>query len=90
MALCRVGELLLILDVYIHLHIAAISNGSFVNILNELFFSKCIENNIIFSGTDMYGNTLLQKSPGGAEKVLALTRPMRSMSLRERHENDLM
>lgn len=37
----------------------------------------------------MYANTLLQKSPGGMEKALAMTRPMRSMSLRERHDMDM-
>ncbi|CAH0697593.1 unnamed protein product [Spodoptera exigua] len=38
---------------------------------------------------DIYANTILQKSPGGVEKALALTRPMRSMSLRERHDIDM-
>lgn len=40
----------------------------------------------LVNGTDIYATTLLQKSPSGTEKMLALTRPMRSMSLRERHE----
>ncbi|CAK1546729.1 unnamed protein product [Leptosia nina] len=44
---------------------------------------------LMVNGNDIYANTMLQKSPVGAEKVLALTRPMRSMSLRERHEVDL-
>ncbi|XP_026746359.1 IQ motif and SEC7 domain-containing protein 1 isoform X1 [Trichoplusia ni] len=43
----------------------------------------------LVNGTDMYGNSIMQKSPAGAEKVLALTRPMRSMSLRERHDIDM-
>ncbi|CAH2060804.1 unnamed protein product, partial [Iphiclides podalirius] len=43
----------------------------------------------LVNGNDIYANTLLQKSPAGAEKTLALTRPMRSMSLRERHDVDL-
>ncbi|XP_072946115.1 IQ motif and SEC7 domain-containing protein 3 isoform X2 [Epargyreus clarus] len=43
----------------------------------------------LVNGNDIYANTLLQKSPGAAEKVLALTRPMRSMSLRERHDIDM-
>ncbi|VVC99239.1 unnamed protein product [Leptidea sinapis] len=38
---------------------------------------------------DIYANTMLQKSPGAAEKMLGLTRPMRSMSLRERHDVDM-
>ncbi|KAL0810047.1 hypothetical protein ABMA28_010868 [Loxostege sticticalis] len=43
----------------------------------------------LVNGTDIYANTLLQKSPAGTEKMLALTRPMRSMSLRERHDMDM-
>ncbi|XP_048486916.1 IQ motif and SEC7 domain-containing protein 3 isoform X1 [Plutella xylostella] len=43
----------------------------------------------LVNGNDIYGNSLLQKSPGGMEKSLALTRPMRSMSLRERHDVDM-
>ncbi|XP_063542845.1 IQ motif and SEC7 domain-containing protein 1 isoform X3 [Cydia strobilella] len=43
----------------------------------------------LVNGNDIYANALIQKSPGGAEKVLALTRPMRSMSLRERHDVDM-
>ncbi|KAG7296960.1 hypothetical protein JYU34_019872 [Plutella xylostella] len=43
----------------------------------------------LVNGNDIYGNSLLQKSPGGIEKSLALTRPMRSMSLRERHDVDM-
>ncbi|CAH2234138.1 jg23734 [Pararge aegeria aegeria] len=44
---------------------------------------------LLVNGNDIYANTLLQKSPGSSEKVLALTRPMRSMSLRERHDIDM-
>ncbi|XP_045518753.1 IQ motif and SEC7 domain-containing protein 3 isoform X1 [Pieris brassicae] len=44
---------------------------------------------LMINGNDIYANTMLQKSPGGVEKSLALTRPMRSMSLRERHDVDL-
>ncbi|CAH2987217.1 unnamed protein product [Chilo suppressalis] len=44
----------------------------------------------LVNGTDIYANTLLQKSPAGTEKMLALTRPMRSMSLRERHDMDMI
>ncbi|XP_022835331.1 IQ motif and SEC7 domain-containing protein 1 isoform X2 [Spodoptera litura] len=47
------------------------------------------EHGQLVNGTDIYANTLLQKSPGGVEKSLALTRPMRSMSLRERHDIDM-
>ncbi|XP_047036980.1 IQ motif and SEC7 domain-containing protein 3 [Helicoverpa armigera] len=47
------------------------------------------EHGQLVNGTDIYANTLLQKSPAGQEKVLALTRPMRSMSLRERHDIDM-
>ncbi|CAK1595477.1 unnamed protein product [Parnassius mnemosyne] len=43
----------------------------------------------LVNGNDIYANTLLQKSPAGTEKMLALTRPMRSMSLRERHDVDM-
>ncbi|XP_063369960.1 IQ motif and SEC7 domain-containing protein 1 isoform X1 [Cydia amplana] len=43
----------------------------------------------LVNGNDIYANALIQKSPGGAEKGLALTRPMRSMSLRERHDIDM-
>ncbi|XP_075987186.1 brefeldin-resistant Arf-GEF family protein schizo isoform X2 [Anticarsia gemmatalis] len=43
----------------------------------------------LVNGNDIYANTLMQKSPGGVEKSLALTRPMRSMSLRERHDIDM-
>ncbi|XP_073958776.1 uncharacterized protein isoform X3 [Choristoneura fumiferana] len=43
----------------------------------------------LVNGNDIYANALMQKSPGAAEKVLALTRPMRSMSLRERHDMDM-
>lgn len=41
------------------------------------------------NGGDIYSTTLLQKSPGAADKTLSLTRPMRSMSLRERHDMDI-
>ncbi|XP_038219300.1 IQ motif and SEC7 domain-containing protein 1 isoform X2 [Zerene cesonia] len=44
---------------------------------------------LMVNGNDIYANTMLQKSPAGSEKMLALTRPMRSMSLRERHDVDL-
>ncbi|XP_046974128.1 IQ motif and SEC7 domain-containing protein 3 isoform X2 [Vanessa cardui] len=44
---------------------------------------------LLVNGNDIYANTLMQKSPGSAEKVLALSRPMRSMSLRERHDIDM-
>ncbi|CAH0697592.1 unnamed protein product [Spodoptera exigua] len=47
------------------------------------------EHGQLVNGTDIYANTILQKSPGGVEKALALTRPMRSMSLRERHDIDM-
>lgn len=43
----------------------------------------------LVNGNDIYANSLLQKSPAGADKALALTRPMRSMSLRERHDIDV-
>ncbi|GBP00247.1 IQ motif and SEC7 domain-containing protein 3 [Eumeta japonica] len=41
------------------------------------------------NGNDIYANALLQKSPGMQDKALSLTRPMRSMSLRERHDIDM-
>ncbi|XP_050685112.1 IQ motif and SEC7 domain-containing protein 1 [Leptidea sinapis] len=44
---------------------------------------------LLVNGNDIYANTMLQKSPGAAEKMLGLTRPMRSMSLRERHDVDM-
>ncbi|XP_026317092.1 IQ motif and SEC7 domain-containing protein 2 isoform X2 [Hyposmocoma kahamanoa] len=47
------------------------------------------DHQLVNGGNDIYANSLIQKSPGGAEKVLALTRPMRSMSLRERHDIDM-
>ncbi|XP_013148897.1 PREDICTED: IQ motif and SEC7 domain-containing protein 2 isoform X2 [Papilio polytes] len=43
----------------------------------------------LVNGNDIYANTLLQKSPAGTEKMMAMTRPMRSMSLRERHDVDI-
>ncbi|KPJ16784.1 IQ motif and SEC7 domain-containing protein 1 [Papilio machaon] len=43
----------------------------------------------LVNGNDIYANTLLQKSPAGTEKMMGLTRPMRSMSLRERHDVDI-
>ncbi|XP_041984150.1 IQ motif and SEC7 domain-containing protein 2 isoform X2 [Aricia agestis] len=43
---------------------------------------------LLVNGNDIYANAHIQKSPAN-EKVLALTRPMRSMSLRERHDIDL-
>ncbi|XP_060807451.1 IQ motif and SEC7 domain-containing protein 2 [Amyelois transitella] len=43
----------------------------------------------LVNGTDIYANTKMQKSPAGQEKMMALTRPMRSMSLRERHDMDI-
>ncbi|KAJ2941039.1 hypothetical protein O0L34_g13170 [Tuta absoluta] len=47
------------------------------------------EHNLVNGGNDIYANTLLQKSPGAVDKALALTRPMRSMSLRERHDIEI-
>ncbi|XP_049881719.1 IQ motif and SEC7 domain-containing protein 1 isoform X2 [Pectinophora gossypiella] len=44
---------------------------------------------LVNGGNDIYANTLHQKSPGGVEKSLAMTRPMRSMSLRERHDIEI-
>nr|XP_032524930.1 IQ motif and SEC7 domain-containing protein 1 [Danaus plexippus plexippus] len=43
---------------------------------------------LLVNGNDIYANAHTQKSPA-SDKVLALTRPVRSMSLRERHDIDL-
>ncbi|XP_053618665.1 IQ motif and SEC7 domain-containing protein 1 isoform X2 [Plodia interpunctella] len=47
------------------------------------------DHNLLVNGTDIYANTKMQKSPAGQEKMMALTRPMWSMSLRERHDMDI-
>ncbi|KAH9628223.1 hypothetical protein HF086_006700 [Spodoptera exigua] len=61
-------------------------HGQLVNVTDFLVTDP---KSIMILGTDIYANTILQKSPGGVEKALALTRPMRSMSLRERHDIDM-